>query len=238
MELSKNFEHGLAESKWYRHWIEKGYFHSEPDKREPFTVVIPPPNVTGVLHMGHCLNNTIQDILVRRARMQGKNACWVPGTDHASIATEAKVVQLLREKGIAKSSLSRDAFLSHAWEWKNKYGGIILEQLKKMGCSLDWERTHFTMDPAYYKAVIDVFVELYNKGYIYRGKRMINWDPRAKTALSDEEVIRKQTQQTLYHLRYKLEGGNDEYIIVATVRPETIMGDTAICVHPDDPRYK
>lgn len=237
MELSKNFEHGLAESKWYRHWIEKGYFHSEPDEREPFTVVIPPPNVTGVLHMGHCLNNTIQDILVRRARMQGKNACWVPGTDHASIATEAKVVQLLREKGIAKSSLSRDAFLSHAWEWKNKYGGIILEQLKKMGCSLDWERTHFTMDPAYYKAVIDVFVELYNKGYIYRGKRMINWDPRAKTALSDEEVIRKQTQQTLYHLRYKLEGGNNEYIVVATVRPETIMGDTAICVHPDDPRY-
>jgi len=238
MELTKNFEHRPAETKWYRHWIDKGYFHSEPDGREPYTVVIPPPNVTGVLHMGHCLNNTIQDILVRRARMQGKNACWVPGTDHASIATEAKVVQLLREKGIAKSSLSRDEFLSYAWEWKQKYGGIILEQLKKMGCSLDWERTHFTMDPAYYEAVINVFIELYNKGYIYRGKRMINWDPRAKTALSDEEVIRKQTQQTLYHLRYKLEGENNEHIVVATVRPETIMGDTAICVHPDDPRYK
>ena len=238
MELTKNFEHGSAETKWYRHWIEKGYFHSEPDQREPYTVVIPPPNVTGVLHMGHCLNNTIQDILVRRARMQGKNACWVPGTDHASIATEAKVVQLLREKGIAKSSLSRDEFLSYAWEWKNKYGGIILEQLKKMGCSLDWERTHFTMDPAYYEAVINVFIDLYKKGYIYRGKRMINWDPRAKTALSDEEVIRKQTQQTLYHLRYYLEGGDNEYIVVATVRPETIMGDTAICVHPDDPRYQ
>ena len=237
MELSKNFEHGLAENKWYQHWTNKGYFHSEPDHREPFTVVIPPPNVTGVLHMGHCLNNTIQDILVRRARMQGKNACWVPGTDHASIATEAKVVQLLREKGIAKSSLSRDEFLSYAWEWKNKYGGIILEQLKKMGCSLDWERTHFTMDPVYYKAVINVFIELYKKGYIYRGKRMINWDPRAKTALSDEEVIRKQTQQTLYHLRYKLEGDTEQYIVVATVRPETIMGDTAICVHPEDPRY-
>ncbi|MFM7646373.1 MAG: valine--tRNA ligase [Sphingomonadales bacterium] len=238
MELSKNFEHASAESKWYRHWIENGYFHSEPDNREPFTVVIPPPNVTGVLHMGHCLNNTIQDILVRRARMQGKNACWVPGTDHASIATEAKVVQLLREKGVAKATLSRDEFLSHAWEWKNKYGGIILEQLKKMGCSLDWDRTHFTMDPDYYQAVINVFIELYNKGYIYRGKRMINWDPRAKTALSDEEVIRKQTQQTLYHLRYQLEGEGNEYMTVATVRPETIMGDTAICVHPDDPRYQ
>jgi valyl-tRNA synthetase len=238
MELSKNFEHASLEGKWYRHWIEKGYFNSKPDHREPFTVVIPPPNVTGVLHMGHCLNNTIQDILVRRARMQGKNACWIPGTDHASIATEAKVVQLLREKGIAKSTLSRDEFLSYAWEWKNKYGGIILEQLKKMGCSLDWERTHFTMDPDYYLAVINVFIDLYNKGYIYRGKRMINWDPRAKTALSDEEVIRKQTQQTLYHLRYKLEGENEEFMVVATVRPETIMGDTAICVHPDDPRYQ
>jgi len=238
MELSKNFEHLVAENKWYRHWIEKGYFHSVPDEREPFTVVIPPPNVTGVLHMGHCLNNTIQDVLVRRARMQGKNACWVPGTDHASIATEAKVVQLLREKGIQKATLSRDEFLSYAWEWKSKYGGIILEQLKKMGCSLDWERTHFTMDPDYYQAVINVFIELYNKGYIYRGKRMINWDPRAKTALSDEEVIRKQTQQTLYHLRYKLEGDNEAYMVVATVRPETIMGDTAICVHPDDPRYQ
>lgn len=238
MELSKNFEHGAAEKKWYQHWLDKKYFHSEPDHREPYTVVIPPPNVTGVLHMGHCLNNTIQDILVRRARMTGKNACWVPGTDHASIATEAKVVQLLREKGIAKSSLSREDFLKHAWEWKDKYGGIILEQLKKMGCSLDWERTHFTMDPDYYQSVISVFIDLYHKGYIYRGKRMINWDPRAKTALSDEEVIRKQTQQKLYHLRYTIDSEKEEYIVIATVRPETIMGDTAICVHPNDERYK
>lgn len=238
MELSKNFEHGAAEKKWYQHWLDKKYFHSEPDHREPYTVVIPPPNVTGVLHMGHCLNNTIQDILVRRARMTGKNACWVPGTDHASIATEAKVVQLLREKGIAKSSLSREDFLKHAWEWKDKYGGIILEQLKKMGCSLDWERTHFTMDPDYCQSVISVFIDLYHKGYIYRGKRMINWDPRAKTALSDEEVIRKQTQQKLYHLRYTIDSEKEEYIVIATVRPETIMGDTAICVHPNDERYK
>ncbi|MBU6177351.1 MAG: hypothetical protein RL555_245 [Bacteroidota bacterium] len=237
MELSKSFDHSQAELKWYSHWMEKGYFHSEPDGREPYTVVIPPPNVTGVLHMGHCLNNTIQDILIRRARMQGKNACWVPGTDHASIATEAKVVQLLREKGIAKSSLSRDAFLSHAWDWKEKYGGIILEQLKKIGCSLDWERTHFTMDPTYYQTVIGVFVDLYQKGYIYRGKRMINWDTKAKTALSDEEVIRKETTQKLYHIRYKLEGIDEQYIVIATVRPETIMGDTAICVHPEDERY-
>jgi valyl-tRNA synthetase len=238
MDLNKSFDHGKAEQKWYAHWLEKGYFHSEPDHREPYTIVIPPPNVTGVLHMGHCLNNTIQDILIRRARMQGKNACWIPGTDHASIATEAKVVQLLREKGIAKSSLSRDAFLSHAWEWKEKYGGIILEQLKKMGCSLDWERTHFTMDPAYYQTVIQVFIDLYEKGYIYRGKRMINWDPKAKTALSDEEVIRKETNQKLFHLRYRLDEPGNNHIIIATVRPETIMGDTAICVHPDDDRYK
>jgi len=238
MELSKNFNHSAAEQKWYQHWLDKKYFHSEPDDREPYTIVIPPPNVTGVLHMGHCLNNTIQDILIRRARMQGKNACWVPGTDHASIATEAKVVQMLRERGIAKSSLSREDFLKYAWEWKEKYGGIILQQLKKMGCSLDWERTSFTMDPDYYQSVISVFIDLYNKGYIYRGKRMINWDVKAKTALSDEEVIRKETQQKLYHLRYKLDMPGDEYIVIATVRPETIMGDTAICVHPDDERYK
>ncbi|HEX4876491.1 MAG TPA: valine--tRNA ligase [Chitinophagaceae bacterium] len=238
MELSKNFDHSAAEQKWYQHWLDKQYFHSEPDDREPFTVVIPPPNVTGVLHMGHCLNNTIQDILVRRARMQGKNACWVPGTDHASIATEAKVVQMLRERGIAKSSLGREEFLQYAWEWKEKYGGIILQQLKKLGCSLDWDRTSFTMDPDYYNSVISVFIDLYKKGYIYRGKRMINWDPRAKTALSDEEVIRKQTHQKLYHLRYKLEVPGEEYIVIATVRPETIMGDTAICVHPEDERYK
>jgi len=238
MELSKNFDHQSAEQKWYQHWLDKNYFHSEPDDREPYTIVIPPPNVTGVLHMGHCLNNTIQDILIRRARMQGKNACWVPGTDHASIATEAKVVQMLREKGIAKSSLSREDFLKYAWEWKEKYGGIILQQLKKMGCSLDWDRTSFTMDPDYYQSVINVFIDLNNKGFIYRGKRMINWDVKAKTALSDEEVIRKETQQKLYHLKYKLDIDKEEYITIATVRPETIMGDTAICVHPDDDRYK
>ncbi|MEO7983673.1 MAG: valine--tRNA ligase, partial [Bacteroidota bacterium] len=253
MELTKNFDHSKAEEKWYRHWLDKNYFHSEPDGREPYTVVIPPPNVTGVLHMGHCLNNTIQDILVRRARMQGKNACWVPGTDHASIATEAKVVQMLREKGIAKSSLSREDFLKYAWEWKEKYGGIILQQLKKMGCSLDWQRTSFTMDPGYYDSVISVFIDLYNKGYIYRGKRMINWDVKAKTALSDEEVIRKEIRQKLYYLKYYLDDSlptaddreivnvqpsTGNFITIATVRPETIMGDTAICVHPGDERYK
>lgn len=237
MELSKNFEHKTSEDKWYSYWNEKKYFHSTPDEREPYTVVIPPPNVTGVLHMGHCLNNTIQDILVRRARMMGKNACWVPGTDHASIATEAKVVQMLREKGIQKASLSREEFLGYAWEWKEKYGGIILQQLKKLGCSLDWDRTSFTMDPDYYQSVISVFVDLYNKGFLYRGKRMINWDVKAKTALSDEEVIRKETNQKLYHLRYKIDG-IDDHIVIATVRPETIMGDTAICVHPKDERYK
>ncbi len=249
MELSKNFDHSAAETKWYQHWLDKNYFHSEPDGREPYTVVIPPPNVTGVLHMGHCLNNTIQDILVRRARMMGKNACWVPGTDHASIATEAKVVQMLRERGIAKSSLNREDFLKYAWEWKEKYGGIILQQLKKLGCSLDWSRTSFTMDPAYYESVINVFTDLYNKGWIYRGKRMINWDVKAKTALSDEEVIRKETQQKLYYLKYFLDressmvNGESEtlahdFVTIATVRPETIMGDTAICVHPNDERYK
>lgn len=257
MELTKNFDHSAAEQKWYQHWLDKNYFNSTPDNREPYTIVIPPPNVTGVLHMGHCLNNTIQDILIRRARMMGKNACWVPGTDHASIATEAKVVQMLRERGISKSSLSRDEFLKYAWEWKEKYGGIILQQLKKLGCSLDWNRTSFTMDPDYYKSVINVFIDLYNKGYIYRGKRMINWDVRAKTALSDEEVIRKETQQKLYFLKYFIEDGpavssqqsapdshrddnrqSDDFITIATVRPETIMGDTAICVHPKDERYK
>ncbi len=237
MELSKNFLPAETDERWYRHCLDKGYFNSQPDDREPYTVVIPPPNVTGVLHMGHCLNNTIQDILVRRARMQGKNACWVPGTDHASIATEAKVVAMLRERGIAKSSLSRDEFLQYAWEWKEKYGGIILQQLKKLGCSLDWNRVNFTMDEDYYRSVIGVFTDLYKKGYIYRGKRMINWDTKAKTALSDEEVIRKQTQQKLYHLRYAIDG-SDESIVIATVRPETIMGDTAICVHPDDERYQ
>ncbi|MDE3124075.1 MAG: valine--tRNA ligase [Bacteroidota bacterium] len=239
-ELTKNFIPGEIEAKWYRHWMEQGYFNSKPDGREPYTVVMPPPNVTGVLHMGHCLNNTIQDILVRRARMQGKNACWVPGTDHASIATEAKVVAMLRESGIAKSTLSRDKFLEYAWEWKEKYGGIILEQLKKLGCSVDWQRTTFTMDKDYYESVIRVFIELYQKGYIYRGQRMIHWDVKAKTALSDEEVIRKETRQKLYYIRYEIVNGDalaKEYITIATVRPETIMGDVAVCVHPNDERY-
>ena len=245
MELTKNFEPQEIEKKWYQHWLDKAYFKSIPDSREPYTIVMPPPNVTGVLHMGHCLNNTIQDILIRRARMQGKNACWVPGTDHASIATEAKVVAMLRERGITKSSLSRDEFLSYAWEWKEKYGGIILQQLKKLGFSLDWDRTSFTMDKDYYESVIKVFVALHKKGVIYRGKRMINWDVKALTALSDEEVIRKETKQQLYYLKYKIDNGlpatdnrNTETLTIATVRPETIMGDTAICVHPDDERYK
>ncbi|NCT95374.1 MAG: valine--tRNA ligase [Chitinophagaceae bacterium] len=237
MELSKNYIPNETEARWYEHWLYKGYFNSTPDEREAYTVVIPPPNVTGVLHMGHCLNNSIQDILIRRARMQGKNACWVPGTDHASIATEAKVVAMLREKGITKSSLSRDEFLQYAWEWKEKYGGIILQQLKKMGCSLDWNRTSFTMDKDYYQSVISVFIDLYKKGHIYRGKRMINWDVKAKTALSDEEVIYKEVQSKLYYLQYAIEGST-EFITIATVRPETILGDTAICVNPADERYK
>ena len=245
MEVSKTFDFRSAEQKWYQHWLDNKYFESTPDEREPYTVVIPPPNVTGILHMGHCLNNTIQDILVRRARMMGKNACWVPGTDHASIATEAKVVQMLRERGIQKASLSRDEFLKYAWEWKEKYGGIILQQLKKLGCSLDWKRTSFTMDPDYYQSVIHVFNDLFEKGYIYRGKRMINWDPRAKTALSDEEVIFKEVQGKLYFLKYQLADsqGNEiplenENIIIATVRPETILGDAAIAVNPQDDRLK
>ena len=241
MELSKNFNPAEAEANWYQHWIDQGYFNSQPDDRPSYTVVIPPPNVTGVLHMGHCLNNTIQDILVRHARMSGFNACWVPGTDHASIATEAKVVAMLRERGIAKSSLSRDAFLEYAWEWKEKYGGIILQQLKKMGCSLDWNRTAFTMDDAYYRSVIQVFIDLHKKGHIYRGKRMINWDVKAQTALSDEEVLYREVKSKLYHINYRIEGDDEAAaagITIATVRPETILGDAAICVHPDDPRYQ
>lgn len=237
MELSKNFQHREAEEHWYKHWNESGYFKSVPDDRPPYTIVIPPPNVTGVLHMGHALNDTVQDILLRRANMLGYNTCWVPGTDHASIATEAKVVNMLREKGIDKNSLSRDEFLKYAWEWKEKYGGIILQQLKKLGCALDLDRTHFTMDDEYYAAVIRVFNELYEKGYIYRAARMINWDPKAKTALSDEEVIHRATNSKLYYVRYRLDGDKEEYITIATVRPETILGDTAVCVHPDDPRY-
>ena len=238
MSLSTKYNPAEVEEKWYTYWMENGFFHSEPDsEKEPFTIVIPPPNVTGVLHMGHMLNNTIQDVLIRKARMEGKEACWVPGTDHASIATEAKVVAMLREKGIKKSDLTREEFLKYAWEWKEKYGGIILEQLKKLGASCDWDRTTFTMDPAYYEAVIDVFVDLYNKGYIYRGLRMVNWDPLGKTALSDDEVNYKDVQSKLYYIQYAIEGASNEFVTIATVRPETIMADTAICINPNDERY-
>ena len=237
MELSKNYIPSEAEAKWYQHWLNKGYFNSKPDGRPAYTVVIPPPNVTGVLHMGHCLNNSIQDILVRRARMQGMNACWVPGTDHASIATEAKVVAMLRERGITKSSLTRDEFLAYAWEWKEKYGGIILQQLKKLGCSLDWNRTSFTMDDDYYTSVISVFNRMYKDGLIYRGMRMVNWDPVGKTALSDEEVIFKEVNSKLYYVKYPFTDGSGQSIMVATTRPETILGDVAICVNPTDERY-
>ena len=267
MEIPKTYDPSQVEDKWYKHWMKQGFFRSVPDEREPYTIVIPPPNVTGVLHMGHMLNNTIQDVLIRRARMQGKNACWVPGTDHASIATEAKVVALLREKGIKKSDLTREDFLKHAWEWKEKYGGIILEQLKKLGASCDWDRTRFTMEDDLSDAVISVFIDLHKKGYIYRGVRMVNWDPVGKTALSDEEVIHKEVNSKLTHVRYalidaalasvlkdaksewsisndtwtvtvngKTQSGN-QFITVATVRPETILGDTGVCVHPNDPRY-
>lgn len=236
MELSKNYIPEQVESKWYKHWLNKQYFKSIPDNRKAFTVVIPPPNVTGVLHMGHTLNETVQDILVRKARMSDFNACWVPGSDHASIATEAKVVQMLKEKGIDKNNLSREEFLKYAFEWKDKYGGIIYNQIERLGCSVDWDRTNFTMDDHYYKAVIKVFVDLYEKGLIYRGARMINWDPAAKTALSDEEVEYKEIQGKLYHVKYKI-AGTDEYIVIATQRPETIMGDTAICVNPTDEKY-
>ena len=237
MSIAKTYEPKKVEDKWYSHWMEKGYFHSTPDEREPYTIVIPPPNVTGVLHMGHMLNNTLQDVLIRRARMQGFNACWIPGTDHASIATEAKVVQKLAKEGIDKSSLSRDEFLQHAWEWKEKHGGIILEQLKKLGASCDWERTKFTMDEDMSAAVINVFVDLHQKGLIYRGVRMVNWDPSAQTALSDEEVIHKEVNSKLYHIAYDIEG-SDEKLTIATTRPETILGDSAICVNPNDERYK
>src|SRR6056297_2598585 len=230
MDIAKKYDPSQVESKWYANWMEKGYFHSEPDKREPYTIVIPPPNVTGVLHMGHILNNTIQDILIRRARMNGYNACWVPGTDHASIATEAKVVAKLRNEGIDKYSLSRQEFLKHAWEWKEKHGGIILEQLKKLGASCDWSRTKFTMDDDMSESVLRVFVDLFRKGHIYRGVRMVNWDPQAKTAVSDEEVVYKELQSNLYYVRYQAEGG-EESITIATTRPETILGDTAVCVH-------
>lgn len=236
MDVPSKYNPATTEEKWYSYWMDQQYFHSTPDEREPYTIVIPPPNVTGVLHMGHMLNNTLQDVLIRRARMQGKNACWVPGTDHASIATEAKVVNLLKSKGIKKSDLSRDQFMQHAWEWKEKHGGIILEQLKKLGASCDWERTSFTMDEGLYESVIDVFIDLYEKGLIYRGVRMVNWDPSAKTAVSDEEVTYKELQSKLYYLNYRVEG-EDDSITIATTRPETILGDTAVCVHPEDPRF-
>lgn len=237
MALSKTYNPADVEEKWYSYWMENGLFKSTPDDREAYTVVIPPPNVTGVLHMGHMLNNTIQDVLVRRARMQGKNACWVPGTDHASIATEAKVVALLKEKGIDKKDISREEFLKYAWEWKEKYGGIILNQLQKLGCSCDWDRERFTMEESLSEAVIKVFVDLHKKGLIYRGVRMINWDPAGGTALSDEEVIHKEVNSKLYYVKYKVEG-EDNYITIATTRPETILGDTAVCVNPNDDRYK
>lgn len=237
MSIAKTYRPKEAEEKWYSYWMENGFFRSTPDEREPYTIVMPPPNITGVLHMGHMLNNTIQDVLIRRARMQGKNACWVPGTDHASIATEAKVVAMLKEQGIEKESLSREDFLKHAWEWKEKYGGIILKQLEKLGASCDWERTKFTMDPDLSEAVIDTFIKFYRDGYIYRGVRMVNWDPQGKTALSDEEVIRKEVNQKLYYIRYQIKGSND-YVIIATTRPETIMADTAICINPNDKRYR
>ena len=236
MEMPTKYSASQVESKWYDYWMQHKYFHSEPDEREPYTIVIPPPNVTGVLHMGHMLNNTIQDVLIRRARLQGKNACWVPGTDHASIATEAKVVAKLKEKGINKNDLTRDEFLKHAWDWTHEYGGVILEQLKKLGCSCDWDRTKFTLDDDMSEAVIKVFVDLYNKGLIYRGYRMVNWDPEAKTTLSDEEVIYEEKQGFLYYLQYAIEGSNEK-VTIATTRPETILGDTAICINPNDERY-
>jgi len=238
MALSTKYDPTEVEDKWYQYWIDQDFFHSEPEPdKEPYTIVIPPPNVTGVLHMGHMLNNTIQDVLIRKARMQGKEACWVPGTDHASIATEAKVVAMLKEKGISKKDISREEFLEHAWAWKEKYGGIILQQLRKLGASCDWARTRFTMEESLSRAVIEVFVDLYNKGLIYRGIRMVNWDPQGKTALSDDEVIYKEVQSKLYYVRYKIEG-SDEYVTIATTRPETILGDTAVCVNPEDERYK
>lgn len=255
MSISTKYNPAETENKWYSYWLEKKFFHSEPDEREPYTIVIPPPNVTGVLHMGHMLNNTIQDVLIRKARMQGKNACWVPGTDHASIATEAKVVAMLKEQGIDKKDLSREEFLKYAWEWKEKYGGIILEQLKKLGASCDWDRTRFTMENDLSEAVIDSFIHLYKKGWIYRGIRMVNWDPAGKTAVSDEEVIRKEVNQKLYYIKYRIvspEVGNSDdiaakssdighqtsdYLVVATTRPETIMADAAICINPNDPRF-
>ena len=237
MQLSTNFNHQEIEHKWYSYWLENDYFSSKPDERDPYTIVIPPPNITGVLHMGHMLNNTIQDILIRRARLQGKNACWVPGTDHASIATEAKVVQKLKENGIEKNNISREEFLSHAWEWKNQYGNIILDQLKKIGCSCDWNRIKFTLDDPMNESVVNIFIKLFNDNLIYRGYRMVNWDPEAKTTLSDEEVIFKEKQDKLYYIKYPVKD-SDDFLTIATTRPETMLGDSALCVNPKDNRYK
>ncbi len=237
-ELSKRYDASLIEDKWYQHWLDQNYFHSEPDsEKEPYTIVIPPPNVTGILTLGHVLNNTMQDILMRWRRMQGREACWIPGTDHASIATETKVVNMLREQGITKHEIGRDEFLKHAWIWKEKYGGIIIEQLKKLGASCDWERERFTMDDDYYKAVLHAFVELYNRGYIYRGTRLVNWCPATKSAISDEEVIYQERNSHLWHMRYPIKD-SDKYLVVATTRPETMLGDTGVAVHPEDERYK
>ena len=238
MSISTKYNPTETEDKWYSYWLDKKFFHSEPDEREPYTIVIPPPNVTGVLHMGHMLNNTIQDVLIRKARMQGKNACWVPGTDHASIATEAKVVAMLKEQGIDKKDLSREEFLKYAWEWKEKYGSIILDQLKKLGASCDWDRTRFTMEEDLSKAVIDSFIHLYKKGLIYRGYRMVNWDPQGKTSVSDEEVIRKEVNSKLYYIKYFVVGDDSQFVTIATTRPETIMADAAIFVNPNDERFK
>ena len=236
MELSAKYNASEVEDKWYAYWLENKFFHSEPDGREPYTIVIPPPNVTGILHMGHVLNNTLNDVLIRKARMDGKNACWVPGTDHASIATESKVVAKLKGMGISKEDLTREEFLKYAWEWKEEHGGIILKQLRKLGASCDWDRTRFTMEPALSEAVINTFVYFYKKGWIYRGVRMVNWDPEGHTAVSDDEVIHKDTQSHFYHMRYFISDGHgnptDKYIVVATTRPETIMADAAICVNP------
>ena len=237
MSIPSKYDAAIVEQNWYEYWMKHNFFHSMPDERIPYTIVIPPPNVTGILHMGHMLNNTIQDVLIRRARLQGKNACWVPGTDHASIATEAKVVAKLKEKGINKNDLSREEFLAHAWEWTHEYGGVILNQLKKLGCSCDWDRTKFTLDIDMSESVISVFIDLYNKGLIYRGFRMVNWDPQAQTTLSDEEVIYEERQGNLYHVTYAIQG-SDEQLTIATTRPETILGDSAICINPNDDRFK
>ena len=240
-ELAAKYSAAQVEDKWYQYWLDHKFFHSEPNEKEPYTIVIPPPNVTGILHMGHVLNNTLNDVLIRKARMDGKNACWVPGTDHASIATESKVVAKLKGMGIAKEDIGREEFLKHAWEWKEEHGGIILQQLKKLGCSCDWDRTRFTMEPALSEAVINTFVYFYKKGWIYKGVRMVNWDPEALTAVSDDEVIHKDTKSHFYHLKYFISDGNgkptDKYLVIATTRPETIMADAAICVNPKDERH-